>query len=103
MNTNIRHTDFRFVTRRVHVVCAPISDRDQRVLERQARRAAASLIADDHATLGRRVAARVVSIIATLPGVTVVAGLKRPATGRKRPAIVGHPAANEDHPALRAA
>ena len=96
MNTNLHSTDLRLVTRRVHVVRAPISDRDQRVLERRARRAAASLGVDDRATLGRRVAARVVSIIATLPGVTVV-------TGRKRPVVGTHPAANEDGPALRAA
>lgn len=93
MNTNLRQTDLRLVTRRVHVIRATISDRDQRVLERRAHRAATNPTSDDRATLGRRVADRVVSIIATLPGVTVV-------TGRRRPA---RPAANEDLPALRAA
>lgn len=93
MNIDLRHTGIRLVTRRAHVIHPPISDRDLRVLERRARRAASCPTSDDRATLGRRVADRVVSIIATLPGVTG-------ATGRKRPA---RPAANEDLPTLRAA
>lgn len=101
MNTDFHHIDLRLVTRRVHSAVAPLSGRDQRVVERLARRAASEPDAnrEHRPNLGRRFAERVVSIIAALPGMTTV-------TGRNRQAGCGdapRAAANEDHSSLRAA
>ncbi len=97
MNTDLRHTDLRLVTRRVHSALGPLSERDQRVLERLARRAAPC--GHHRQTLGQRFAERVVSILATLPGVTIVTGRKRQAGCVDR----SQEAANEDSPSQRVA
>lgn len=108
MNIDLRNTDLRIVTRRVHSAVAPLSERDRRVVERLARRTASDpdAIREDRQSLGRRFAERVVSMIAALPGVTIATGRNRPATGRERQAGSGdapRAAANEDRPSLRAA
>lgn len=108
MNTDLHHIDLRLVTRRVHSAVAPLSERDRRVVERLARRAASEpdAICEDRQSLGRRFAGRVVSLIAALPGATIVTGRNRTVTAPNREAGSGdasRAAANEDRPALRAA
>lgn len=99
MNNDLHHADLRLVTRRVHSAMAPLSERDRRVVERLARRAASDANREDRPNLGRRFAERVVSIIAALPGMTTVTGRERQAGSGDTP----RPAANEDRPSLRAA